>query len=74
MGIESLGGQLILAAIPPFKEEIANLTKYLIHQIEKLGVRVERGCEVNPECVASLKPDAIIVEQGQRPSYQRFQA
>lgn len=42
-----LGGQLILAAIPPRKNEIRPFMQYLISQINKLGVKVELGKQLS---------------------------
>ena len=36
-----LGGQYNLAAVPPLKQELSLLVKYLSVQVEKAGVRVE---------------------------------
>ena len=55
-----LGGQLIPASIPPYKHELAHLKQYLIHQLEKSGVRARLGVEVTPELVEQERPDAFI--------------
>ena len=62
-----LGGQLLLAAIPPFKAEINKFIQYLTSQVEKLGVRIELNKEVTPVLVEDLKPDAVILATGARP-------
>ena len=62
-----LGGQLLLAKIPPYKEEIENVTRYLRAQIEKLGVKIELGAEVNQEIVDEIKPDVVIIATGAIP-------
>ena len=62
-----LGGQLNLAAIPPFKQEICLTLKYLTTQVEKAGVRVEMGREATPELIQELKPDVVIVATGATP-------
>jgi 2,4-dienoyl-CoA reductase-like NADH-dependent reductase (Old Yellow Enzyme family)/thioredoxin reductase len=64
---DRLGGQLLLAALPPHKEEIKNVFEYLIRQIEKLGVKIELGKEVTPELVEKLKPDVVILATGAKP-------
>ena len=62
-----LGGQLIPAAIPPHKDRIAPLYKYLEKQIQKLGVSVQTGKEATAAAVAEFKPDAMVVAVGVKP-------
>ena len=62
-----LGGQLVQAAIPPHKDRIAPLTKYLETQLQKLGVRIQLGKEATATAVAEFKPDAVVVATGIRP-------
>jgi len=63
----SLGGQLILAAIPPHKEDIGRLTTYLSKQVLESGVDVCLNCRVTPELVAKISPDAVVLATGARP-------
>ena len=62
-----LGGQLIPAAIPPHKDRIAPLAKYLETQLSKLGVKVQRGKKATAAAVAEFNPDAVVVATGVRP-------
>lgn len=62
-----LGGQLLLAAIPPFKAEIEKFIQYFERQIEKLGIRVELNQEVTPVLIRNLAPDAVVLATGARP-------
>ena len=64
---EKLGGQLILASVPWFKEPIRDLIKYLESQIRKLGVKLELGKEVSPTLVKDLKPEVVILATGATP-------
>jgi NAD(H)-dependent 7beta-hydroxy-3-oxo-delta4-cholenoic acid oxidoreductase len=64
---EKLGGQLNLASVPPFKQEISQVIKYLSSQARKAGVKLELGKEVTPELVDELKPDVVIVATGASP-------
>ncbi len=59
-----LGGQLCVAAAPPYKQEIAALRDYLARQTEKSGVEIRLGEEVTTELVKDSKPDAVIVAAG----------
>ncbi len=61
---KELGGQLIAASAPQFKQPIKELVRYLKNQIEKLGVKTELGREVTPGLVKKLKPDVVILATG----------
>jgi NADPH-dependent 2,4-dienoyl-CoA reductase/sulfur reductase-like enzyme len=62
-----LGGQMRIAAVPPHKEEVNDLTAYLINQVEGSGVVIERGKEADLKTVQELKPDMVIVATGSEP-------
>jgi NAD(H)-dependent 7beta-hydroxy-3-oxo-delta4-cholenoic acid oxidoreductase len=62
-----LGGQINLASVPPFMQEISQLVQYLSRQVEKAGVQVELGKEVTPELIDEFKPDVMIVATGAEP-------
>ena len=64
---DKLGGQLLMAAIPPYKEEIGKLVKFLADQIAQLGVEVRLGHKVTPSLISELKPDAVVVATGAIP-------
>lgn len=64
---DKLGGQFILAAIPPGKGELERTTKYLSHEVERLGVKVQMGVEATPELVERMKPDVVILATGSTP-------
>jgi len=63
----SLGGQLHLAMLPPFKESIGELAEYLEGQVRKLGVKVRLNSEVTPALMNELAPDAVIIATGSSP-------
>jgi 2-enoate reductase len=64
---EKLGGHLIEASVPGFKEDISSYNDWLSTQIRKLGVKIELGNEVTPKTVEDRKPDAVIVATGSTP-------
>ncbi len=62
---ERLGGQLILASIPPHKKErIGPLINYMATQVRRLGVHIELGKEATPELIESIGPDAVVLATG----------
>jgi NADPH-dependent 2,4-dienoyl-CoA reductase/sulfur reductase-like enzyme len=64
---EKLGGQINIASVPPFMQEISQLIQYLSGQAEKAGVQIELGTEVTPELIDERKPDVLIVAVGAIP-------
>lgn len=64
---DRLGGQLLVAVIPPYKEEVGNVTRYLETQMRKLNVDVRLRQEATPETVVAMNPDATIVATGGKP-------
>lgn len=63
-----LGGQLILAAAAPGKEEIATIPAWYRDQLAKLKVTVNLGTEVTPAVLDELGPEAVVIATGGRPS------
>ncbi len=65
--VAKLGGQLLMAAFPPTKQEFTLVVKYLATQLEKAGVNVKLNCAVTPEMVEEFKPDAVVIATGGLP-------
>jgi len=61
-----LGGQALLAGLPPHKEEIHTFPEFLIRQVKKLGVEIHLNHTVTPEFVLQQKPDVVIIASGGR--------
>jgi len=59
-----LGGQLVVATLPPYKEELARLTEYMANQLTKAGVDIKLNVEVTTGMIAEEKPDAVIIAVG----------
>jgi len=59
-----LGGQLIIAAIPPGKQELNTTIQFLSSQIYKAGVDVKLGHAVNAEEIMAMRPEAVIIAAG----------
>jgi 2,4-dienoyl-CoA reductase-like NADH-dependent reductase (Old Yellow Enzyme family)/thioredoxin reductase len=62
-----LGGRLVIASIPPHKDEIASLVKSLAIRTGNAGVKIMLNCEVSPEIIAAGKPDVLILATGATP-------
>lgn len=64
---DRLGGQLLLAAVPPHKDAINGLTRYLTNQVVNSQVEVKLGHEVSLESIEEKKPDVVIMATGAIP-------
>jgi len=62
-----LGGQLILAARPPGREEIQHLTEYLTQQLMKLKVKILLDQAVNVPFILDFHPEVIVLATGSIP-------
>lgn len=65
---QHLGGQWLLAAAPPYKQEFTELIDYQSHQLAKLKVKVVVGKQVSASLVRELRPDVVIVATGTVPT------
>jgi 2-enoate reductase len=61
---DQLGGHLIEASVPSFKEEMRDYLNWIIRQMAGNGVRVELNREVTPALVEKEKPEVIVVATG----------
>ncbi|MBI4304245.1 MAG: FAD-dependent oxidoreductase [Chloroflexi bacterium] len=64
---DTLGGNLIPAAVPAFKQEYQRLIDYLSTQLGKLGVDVKLGKKATPGQIQRMKPDVVFVASGSTP-------
>jgi len=64
---DNLGGQLIPASKPNFKEDIKRLLEYYKKQIDKLKINIELNTTVTLELIREIKPDTVIVAIGANP-------
>jgi 2-enoate reductase len=63
----TLGGQLLLASLPPNKNRIEKLRKYLETQMMKAGVKVEMSKELSVSMIEKISPDSVILATGSSP-------
>ena len=61
---DELGGQLLVASKPPFKETIDTFRQYLAGQVAKLGVELRLGERFTVDLLDELKPDAVVLATG----------
>lgn len=64
---DRLGGHLIDASAPPFKNDIKSLLDWLTTQVKKAGVKVKLKKAVTLKTVEELKPEVVIAATGSTP-------
>ncbi len=69
---EKLGGQLIIASIPPSKREIEEITNWLINQIKKHGILLELNTKATVDLILDENPDAVILATGASPQIPKI--
>ena len=62
-----LGGQLVVAKLPPHKGEIASLIDFMARKTNEAGVEIKLNTKVTPEIISKEKPDAVVVAAGGTP-------
>ena len=63
-----LGGQVLLAAAPPGKEEFAKIVSSMESRMRLNGVDVKLNTELTPALVKEMGPDILAVASGARPT------
>ena len=64
---QELGGQIRLANLAPYKEEMSEILRYLKHSLAASGVKVRLGQEAGAAAVIEHAPDVVLVACGSRP-------
>jgi 2,4-dienoyl-CoA reductase-like NADH-dependent reductase (Old Yellow Enzyme family)/thioredoxin reductase len=64
---DELGGQMLLAVKPPFKETIETFRQYLVRQVTKSGVELRLRQRFTADLLAELKPDVVVLATGVTP-------
>lgn len=64
---EKLGGHLIAASVPDFKQDYRRLLNWYINQLEKLGVGIKLRIMATPELIKKERPDRVILATGATP-------
>lgn len=64
---EKLGGHLIAASVPEFKQDIRRLLDWYNKQLKSLGVEIRLQVEVTSELVKRKNPNRVILATGSKP-------
>jgi 2,4-dienoyl-CoA reductase-like NADH-dependent reductase (Old Yellow Enzyme family) len=68
-----LGGQVTIAATAPHRSDIGAITEWQASELERLGVTIRLATLVDPDIVAELAPDEVIIATGGTPRRDGFQ-
>ena len=68
-----LGGQVAIAATAPHRSDIGAITEWLTSEVERLGVSITLNTMVDPDVIAEVAPDHVIVATGTSPRRDGFQ-
>lgn len=69
---KELGGQVLLAAKIPLREEFGGIIRYLVKQIERLKIMVSLQTEATANKIIEQGADAVIIATGSKPQRQGF--
>jgi len=69
---EYVGGQNIIAAKIPGRQEIEGVIRWLAGQVSKLDIDLRLGVEAMVENILAEKPDAVIIATGSIPKEKPF--
>lgn len=65
---DTVGGQFLSAAYPPYKGEFATYTAWLYREIKKYSnLHIHLNTELTAEMIRSEKPDKVILSSGAKP-------
>jgi NADPH-dependent 2,4-dienoyl-CoA reductase/sulfur reductase-like enzyme len=64
-----MGGQFLLAALPPRKQVLNELVEYLTNQLKKLPVKIVTGKPFDPAQLNEGRPDVLVVATGGLPFF-----
>ncbi|MYL08663.1 MAG: FAD-dependent oxidoreductase, partial [Acidimicrobiia bacterium] len=62
-----LGGQVRMAASVPPRSDLGAITAFLTDELDRLGVAVKLRSPVDPDVVADVRPDELIIATGTTP-------
>lgn len=69
-----LGGQLLMAARPPFRQPIERVTSFLSGELQRAGVEVRLGVKVTADLVQQEQPEELVIATGSLPRALNLEA
>jgi 2,4-dienoyl-CoA reductase-like NADH-dependent reductase (Old Yellow Enzyme family) len=62
-----LGGNLLLAGVPPRRARMLKIIDFFKNEIEVLGVKVFLNAQASPQMIQKRKPDVVLLATGAKP-------
>lgn len=72
-GLRHLGGQVAIAAAAPHRSDIGAITEWLGGEVDRLGVDIRLNTWADPDTIADLAPDEVVLATGVSPRRDGFQ-
>ena len=64
---DTLGGQMFIAGIPPFKSDIHEVMNWYVNEVKRLGIEVVFNQTVDKAYIEGFKPEAVLIATGAHP-------
>lgn len=61
---DRLGGQITIAAVPPMKQELSSVVKYLENEVKKAGVNIILNKNISASEIIEFKADTVVLATG----------
>ncbi len=71
-GPNKVGGQFLIAAYPPYKQDLTRAIRYYKHMCDKNGVSFRFNTEATAELIKKEAPDVLIIATGATPIKPRI--
>lgn len=65
---DRLGGQMIIAGVPPFKEDLVGGLSWFISEVERQEIDVKLNTEATEEMISEIGADVVVVATGSLPN------
>jgi 2,4-dienoyl-CoA reductase-like NADH-dependent reductase (Old Yellow Enzyme family)/thioredoxin reductase len=59
-----LGGQVLLASVPPRKQELLRFVNFLVDELIRLKVDIQLGKKIDEDFIIAQKPDQVFIAVG----------
>jgi 2,4-dienoyl-CoA reductase (NADPH2) len=66
---KEVGGQLRISSSPPGRKEFLQVIRNLMPQLEKVGVTLHLGTEVDIDTIGKFVPDVLVIATGAEPGF-----
>ena len=65
---DHLGGQMVLASVPPYKKQITEVLTWFTEEVDRLHIDVKLNTTVDTEYIRNADPDVVLLAIGSEPA------